>query len=80
MLTVKSSKKNLITFPENLLAEIGLKEGEEIDVRVRRGSITILRKTKDFLALEGSLKDTDIKKPLKELNKAWKKWKPLESL
>ena len=80
MLTVKSSKKNLITFPETLLDEIGIKEGEKIDIRVRKGSIIILKKTEDFFALEGTLKDNDIEKPLKELDKAWKNWKPLESL
>jgi len=80
LLTVKSSKKNLITFPETLLDKIGIKEGEKIDIRVRKGSIIILKKTEDFFALEGTLKDNDIEKPLKELDKAWKNWKPLESL
>jgi bifunctional DNA-binding transcriptional regulator/antitoxin component of YhaV-PrlF toxin-antitoxin module len=80
LLTVKSSKKNLITFPENLLDEIGIKEGEEIDIRVRKGSIIILKKTEGFFALEGALKDSNVKNTLKELDKAWKKWKPLESL
>ena len=80
MLTVKSSKKNLITFPEKVLNEIGLKEGEKIDIKVKKGSIIILREAKNFFALEGALKDTDIEEHVKELRKDWKKWKPLESL
>lgn len=80
MLTVKSSKKDLITFPEKLLGKLGIKDGEKVDVKVKRGSLTIVRESKDFLSLEGALKDTDIEGPIKELDKEWKKWEAPASL
>lgn len=70
----------MVAFPEDLLDEIGLKEGERVDIKVKKGSIIILREAKDFFALEGALKDNGLEKSLKELDKDWKKWKPLESL
>lgn len=39
MLTVKSSKRDLISFPEKLLSELGIKDGERVDVKVKKGSI-----------------------------------------
>lgn len=80
MLTVKSSKKNIITFPEKLLGKLGIKEGEKVDVKVKKGSLTIVRESEDFFALEGALKDTDIEGPIKELEKEWKKWEAPASL
>lgn len=79
MLTVKSSRKDLITFPKNLLNKLGIKEGEKIDVKVKKGSLIIIKEAKEFFALEGALKDVDIETPIKELRKDWEKWKP-ESL
>jgi bifunctional DNA-binding transcriptional regulator/antitoxin component of YhaV-PrlF toxin-antitoxin module len=76
MLTVKSNKKDLITFPENLLSKLGIKEGEKIEVKVKKGSLVIIKEAKEFFALEGALKDVDIETPIKELRKSWKKWKP----
>ena len=80
MLTVKASKKDLITFPENLLNKLGIKDGEKVDVKVKKDSIVIIRESEDFFALEGALKDTDIEGPVKELAKDWKRWKPRTSL
>lgn len=80
MLTVKSSKKDMITFPEKLLGKLGIKEGEKVEIKARKGSLTIVRESEDFLALEGSLKDTDIEGPIKELDKEWKKWEAPTSL
>jgi antitoxin component of MazEF toxin-antitoxin module len=80
MLTVKSSKKDLITFPENLLDELGLKDGEQIDIKLKKGAIVVIKETEDFFALEGALKDIDIEKPINDINKDWKRWKPLKSL
>ncbi|MBI5047874.1 MAG: hypothetical protein HZB54_02820 [Deltaproteobacteria bacterium] len=80
MLTVKSSKKDLISFPENLLRKLGVKEGEQVDIKVSRGSITIVKEAEGFFALEGALGDADIEGPIKELEKDWKKWEPLKSL
>ncbi len=79
MLTVKSNKKDLIAFPENLLSKLGIKEGEKIEVKVKKGSLVIIKEAKEFFALEGALKDVDIETPINELRKSWKKWKP-ESL
>lgn len=79
MLTVKSNKKNLITFPKDILNKLGIKEGEKIDVKVKKDSIVIIKEAKEFFALEGALKDVDIETPIRELRKNWEKWKP-ESL
>lgn len=79
MLTVKSSKKDLITFPKNLLSKLGIKDGEKVDVKAKKGTLVIIKEAKEFFALEGALKDIDIETPIKELHKNWEKWKP-ESL
>jgi hypothetical protein len=34
----------------------------------------------DFLALEGTLKDVDIERPIEELGKQWSIWKPRRAL
>jgi len=80
MITVKTGKKNIITFPDNMLDELGLKDGDRVDVKVKAGTISISKETEAFFALEGALKDTDVEIPLKELEKAWKKWNPQKSL
>ena len=80
MLTVKASKKDLITFPKNLLNKLGIRDGQKVDVKIRKGSVVFIKETEDFLALEGALKDADIETPLKEIDKDWKKWNPLKSL
>ena len=80
MVTVKASKKDFITFPENLLNKLGIKDGQKVDVKIKKGSVVFIKETEDFLALEGSLKDTDIETPLKELDRDWEKWNPLKSL
>lgn len=80
MLTVKATKKDLITFPENLLDELGIKDGEKIDIEVKKDTLVIIKEREDFFALEGVLKDDDIESPLKELSKDWEKWNPLKSL
>lgn len=63
MLTVKSSRKDLITFPKNLLNKLGIKEGEKIDVKAKKGSLVIIKEAKEFFALEGALRDIDIETP-----------------
>ncbi len=80
MLTVRSSKKDLITVPENILKRLGVKEGEKVDVKVKKGSLTIVKESEEFFALEGALKDVDIEGPIKELDKEWKKWEAPASL
>lgn len=80
MLTVKATKKGLITFPENLLDELGIRDGEKIDIEVKKDTLVIIKEREDFFALEGALKDDDIESPLKELSKDWKKWNNLKSL
>lgn len=80
MLTVRSSKKDSITFPENLLKRLGVKEGEKVDVKVKKGSLTIVKESEEFFALEGALKDVDIEGPVKELKEDWEKWEPQASL
>lgn len=80
MLTVKTSKKNYIAVPENLLSKVGLKEGESVDIRIDKGALIIMKEKDDFLALEGALKEVDIEHPVKELGKKWKSWKPRRSL
>lgn len=80
MLTVKATKKDLITFPENLLDELGIKDGEKIDIEVKKDTLVIIKEREDFFALEGVLNDDDIESPLKELSKDWEKWNPLKSL
>lgn len=79
MLTIKTSK-NYIAIPENLLSKLGIEEGEKVDIKVHKDSLIITKEKNGFLALEGALKDIDIESPVKELNKKWKKWKPLKSL
>ena len=79
MLTIKTSK-NYIAIPENLLSKLGIEEGEKVDIKVRKDTLIITKEKNGFLALEGALKDIDIESPIKELNKKWKKWKPLKSL
>lgn len=79
MLTIKTSK-NYIAIPENLLSKLGIEEGEKVDIKVHKDSLIITKEKNGFLALEGALKDIDIEEPIKELNKKWKKWKPLKSL
>ncbi len=76
MITIKSSKKDMIAFPENLLNKLGIKEGERIEVKVKKGSLVIIKEAEEFFALEGSLKDVDIETPINELRKDWEKWKP----
>lgn len=80
MLTIKSCKKDSITVPENILKRLGVKEGEKVDVKVEKGSLTIVRETEEFFALEGALKDVDIEGAVKELEKDWKKWETPASL
>jgi antitoxin component of MazEF toxin-antitoxin module len=81
MLTVRSSKKDLITVPENILKRLGVKEGEKVDVKVKKGSLTIvIKESEEFFALEGALKDVDFEGPIKELEKDWERWEPRESL
>lgn len=80
MLTIKTSKKNYITIPENLLDKLRIEEGEKVDVKLYKNSLIITKEKNGFLALEGALKDIDIERPIKELNKKWKRWKPLKSL
>jgi len=80
MLTVKTSKKSYITVPENILARVGIEEGEKVGIQVHKGSLIISKEKDDFLALEGALKDVDIEQPIKELDKKWKAWKPRRSL
>jgi antitoxin component of MazEF toxin-antitoxin module len=80
MLTVKTGKRNVITFPDNMLEELGLKDGDKVDVRVKDGAIFISKEAEEFFALEGALKDIDVETPLKELGKAWKKWNTETSL
>ena len=77
---MKASKKDLITFTENLLNKLGIKDGEKVDVKVKKDSIVIIREAEDFFTLEGALKDTDIEGPVKELVKDWKRWRPRTSL
>lgn len=79
MLTIKTSK-NYIAIPENLLSKLGIEEGEKVDIKVHKDTLIITKEKNGFLALEGALKDIDIESPIKELNKKWKKWKPLKSL
>lgn len=79
MLTIKTSK-NYIAIPENLLSKLGIEEGEKVEIKVHKDSLIITKEKNGFLALEGALKDIDIEEPIKELNKKWKKWKPLKSL
>ena len=76
MLTVKTSKKNFIVVPENLLDKVGIEDGEIVDIRVNKGALIITKERDDFLALEGALKNVDIDRPIKELDKKWKAWKP----
>lgn len=45
-------------------------------MKVKKGSISIVKEPEDFLALEGALKDVDIETPIKELRKEWGKWEP----
>ncbi|MBI5748700.1 MAG: hypothetical protein HZA00_06190 [Nitrospinae bacterium] len=71
MITVKSGKKDLIIFPESLLSDLGIKTGEKVDIKVKKGSIVVIKEAEDFFALEGALKDTDVESSLKELNKKW---------
>lgn len=80
MLTVKTSKKDYIAVPENLLAKVGIEEGETVEIRVDKGALVIMKGKNDFLALEGTLKDVDVERPVKELNRKWKQWKPRKSL
>lgn len=80
MLTVKSSKRDLISFPEKLLSELGIKDGERVDVKVKKGSLVFIKETGEFFALEGALKDVDIETPIRELEKDWKNWNALKSL
>jgi len=80
MLTVKTSKKSYIAVPENLLDKVGIEDGEIVDIRVNKGALIITKERDDFLALEGALKDVDIERPIKELAKKWKSWKPRRSL
>jgi len=80
MLIVKTGKRDVITFPEDLLDELGLKDGERVDIKIKKGTIAILKEAEDFFALEGALKDVDVESSIKELDKAWKKWKPRKSL
>jgi antitoxin component of MazEF toxin-antitoxin module len=80
MLTIKTSKRDVIAFPEDLLEELGLKDGEKVVIKIKKDTISINRDLKDFFSLEGALKDIDIESPVKELDKAWKKWKPRKSL
>jgi len=80
MLTVKTAKKDYIAVPENLLEKVGIEEGETVDIRIDKGTLVIMREKDDFLALEGALKDVDIERPIKELNRKWKAWKPRKSL
>ncbi|MBI5181590.1 MAG: hypothetical protein HZA06_01605 [Nitrospirae bacterium] len=80
MLTIKKSKKDYITIPEDLLAKLRIEEGENVDIKVLKDSLIITKEKNGFLALEGALKDIDIEEPIKELNKKWKRWKPLKSL
>ncbi len=80
MLTVKTSKKSYIAVPENLLEKVGIEDGETVDIRINKGSLIITKERDDFLALEGSLKDVDIERPVKELDRKWKAWKPRKSL
>jgi len=76
MLTVKTAKKDYIAVPENLLSKVGIEEGESVDIRIDKGTLIIMKEKDDFFALEGALKDIDIERPLKELGKKWKSWKP----
>lgn len=80
MLTVKTAKKDYIAVPENLLEKVGIEEGETVAIRVDKGTLIISKEKNDFLALEGALKDVDIERPLKELDKKWKAWKSRKSL
>jgi antitoxin component of MazEF toxin-antitoxin module len=80
MLTIKTLKKDYIAIPENLLSKLGIEEGEKVDIKVHKDTLIITKEKNGFLALEGALKDIDIESPIKELNKKWKKWKPLKSL
>ncbi len=78
MLTVKTGKKDSIVVPKTILEMLGLAEGEKIEIKITEDSIVIIKEAEDFFALEGTLKDVDIETPLKELDKEWKKWKPLK--
>ena len=51
-----------------------------MNVKLNKNSLIITKEKNGFLALEGALKDIDIERPIKELNKKWKRWKPLKSL
>lgn len=62
MVTVKSGKRNSIIFPENLLHKLDIKDGEKVDIKVKRGVIVIIKEAEDFFALEGALKDTDVER------------------
>lgn len=80
MLTVKTAKKDYIAVPEDFLEKVGIEEGETVDIRVDKGALIIMKEKDDFLGLEGALKDVDLDRPLKELNRKWKTWKPGKSL
>ena len=80
MLTVKTTKKDYIAVPENLLEKVGFEAGEAVAVRVDKGTLVIMKEKDDFLALEGALKDVDVERSIKELNQKWKQWKPRKSL
>jgi len=80
MLTVKAGKTDDIIFPGKLISKSGMKEGEKVKIDVRKGTLIVTKETDDFFALEGALKDTDIDKRIKALDKDWDKWKTPESL
>lgn len=80
MLTVKAGKTDDIIFPRKLISKSGMKEGEKVKIDVRKGALIVTKEADDFLALEGALKDTDIDKRIKTLDKDWDKWKTRESL
>ncbi len=77
---ISNSSQSILPFPEKLLSELGIKDGERVDVKVKKGSLVFIKETGEFFALEGSLKGVDIETPIRELEKDWKNWNGLKSL
>jgi antitoxin component of MazEF toxin-antitoxin module len=73
-ITVKTSDEDTISIPAQLMAELNLREGDEVQVIVE-GETLQLKRLDKFLQLRGALADDpDFDRAMEQMERAWQAW------
>jgi antitoxin component of MazEF toxin-antitoxin module len=79
-IVIKSSDEKHISIPASLMAQLNLREGEEVKATVNGNTLRLERIDK-FLRLRGALANNPaFDKAMEYLERAWKAWTPPDSV